>query len=80
MKLIKSNLILKELPTKFRFVINVGNFGNFVGAGGLGGYFVISKNDLTSVNGPVAVEKMLNLPRVASNFLGIGSVEPINAS
>ena len=48
MKLIKSNLILKELPTKFRFVINVGNFGNFVGAGGLGGYFVISKNDLIS--------------------------------
>ena len=48
MKLIKSNLILKEFPTKFRFVINVGNFGNFVGAGGLGGYFVISKNDLIS--------------------------------
>lgn len=36
MKLIESNLILKEVPTKFRFIINEGNLGYFVG--GLGGY------------------------------------------
>ena len=35
MKLIKSDLVLKEVPTKFGFIINEGNFGDFVG--GLGG-------------------------------------------
>jgi hypothetical protein len=38
MKLIKSNLVLEEVPTEFGFVINEGNLGDFVG--GLGGYFV----------------------------------------
>lgn len=35
-KLIESNWVTEEVPTKFGFVIDEGNLGDFVG--GLGGY------------------------------------------
>ena len=75
MKLIKSNLVLEEIPTKFGFVINEGNLGDFVG--GFGGYFVNFFGIIKRANGPM---EKYDLPRMASNFLGIKSLESISAS
>jgi hypothetical protein len=44
MKLIESNLVLKEIPTKFGFVINEGGLRDWLG--GSGSYLVISEDNV----------------------------------